>query len=66
MVKQENENLYTMTALEKQTGVNRTELIGIVKGLGIPIRRMGTAIVINHTEAKKVEAVIARTTKQSA
>lgn len=66
MVKQENENLYTMTALEKQTGVNRTELIGIVKGLGIPIRRMGTAIVINQTEAQRVKAVIARTAKQPA
>lgn len=66
MAKSESVRLYNLTQLASQTGVNRSEILGIVRGLGIPIRRLGNSVVVDESEMKRVLAVTKESVKQPA
>lgn len=66
MSKQASSELFTVTDVAKATGINRTEIVGMIKGLGLPLRRMGHSIVINQAEFERVKRTAETYAKQTA
>lgn len=66
MSKHDSSDLFTVTDVAKATGTNRTEIVGVLKGLSIPIRRLGHSIVINHSEFERVKVALKNSARQTA
>jgi hypothetical protein len=66
MAKSESTRYFNMTDIAKESGINRSEALGICKGLGIAVQRVGNSIVIGESDMKRVLAVVQRSAKQPA